>query len=317
MDLRARLTDQPDQQLFTVDAPTRLYWRIAALDRFDGTVWGIESQAEDVGRALGRRRPAGTVRQEFTITALDDQWLPAAYRPEATDLTDARVVADSGTLVASNQQITGLTYRVDSRVAAHPTAAEVRATAARLPARLASLTDLPSSFPASVVRRARRIVAGAPTPYAEAQRLQDFFLDGSFTYDLNGPEGTSSSAILNFLRSRRGFCQQFAGAYAAMAARGRPARARRGRVHTRDLRHHPRCLRGPGPRRPRVARGLARGAGLDAIRTDASRRGPGPVRQHRRATRGRALDDADLADDRGTVRADDRAVAAREPDPAR
>ncbi len=165
------------------------------------------------------------MRQEFTITALDDQWLPAAYRPEATDLTDARVVADSGTLVASNQQITGLTYRVDSRVAAHPTAAEVRATAARLPARLASLTDLPSSFPASVVRRARRIVAGAPTPYAEAQRLQDFFLDGSFTYDLNGPEGTSSSAILNFLRSRRGFCQQFAGAYAAMArAVGLPTR---------------------------------------------------------------------------------------------
>ncbi|HEY3721998.1 MAG TPA: DUF3488 and transglutaminase-like domain-containing protein [Acidimicrobiia bacterium] len=225
VDLRARLTDQPDQQLFTVDAPTRLYWRIAALDRFDGTVWGIESQAEDVGHALARRRPAGTVRQQFTITALDDQWLPAAYQPEATDLTDARVVADSGTLVASNRQITGLSYRVDSRVAAPPSPAQVRATAARVPARLASLTDLPSSFPVSVVRRARQIVAGATTPYQEAQRLQSFFLDGSFTYDLNGPEGTSSSAIVNFLRSRRGFCQQFAGAYAAMArAVGLPAR---------------------------------------------------------------------------------------------
>ncbi len=89
VDLRARLTDQPDIELFTVDAPTRLYWRIAALDRFDGTVWGIESQAQDVSTALARRRPPGTVRQEFTITALDDQWLPAAYQPRATDLQDA------------------------------------------------------------------------------------------------------------------------------------------------------------------------------------------------------------------------------------
>ncbi len=225
VDLRARLTEQPDAELFTVDAPTRLYWRIAALDRFDGTIWGIESPAQDVTTALARRRPPSTVRQHFTITALDDRWLPAAYDPRATDLHDARVVAESGTLVASTQDLTGLRYRVDSRIAGRPTAAQVRATAAPVPDRLLAQTTLPSSFPESVRQQARQIVTGASTPYERAQRLQAYFLDGSFTYDLRGPGGSSSEAIVNFLRSRRGFCEQFAGTYAAMArAVGLPAR---------------------------------------------------------------------------------------------
>ena len=69
VDLRAQLTDRSDIELFRVAAPTRLYWRIAALDQFDGQVWGIESRAQDIGEALGRRRPPGTVRQRYTITA--------------------------------------------------------------------------------------------------------------------------------------------------------------------------------------------------------------------------------------------------------
>jgi transglutaminase-like putative cysteine protease len=225
VDLRARLTEQPDVELFKVSAPRRLYWRIAALDRFDGTVWGIESQAQDVGEALRRDRPAGTVRQRFTITQLSDQWLPAAFEPKATDLEDARVVPESGTLVAPDRTITGLTYRVDSRVAAAPTAAQIQATRAAVPSRLQSSLELPDSFPISVRRTAQRIVAGASTPYEKAKALQDFFLDGSFVYDLNGPSGSSTNAIVNFLRSRRGFCEQFAGSFAAMArAVGLPAR---------------------------------------------------------------------------------------------
>ncbi len=217
VDLRARLTDQPDVELFRVTAPTRLYWRIAALDRFDGTVWGIQSQAQDVSTALGRQRPPGTVRQRFTITGLQDRFLPAAYEPRATDLQDARVVPESGTLLSPAQSITGLTYRIDSRVAAPPTPALIAATAARIPERLRSSLQLPDSFPASVRARATRIVAGTDNPYEKAKLLQDFFLDGTFTYDLNGPSGSGSDAITDFLRSRRGFCEQFAGAFAAMA----------------------------------------------------------------------------------------------------
>ena len=235
VDLRARLTDQPDIELFTVAASTRLYWRIAALDRFDGTVWGIESQARDVSEELARTRPPGTVRQRFTITALADQWLPAAYEPRATDLQDARVVPESGTLVAPDRDISGLTYRVDSRVSSPPTQKQINATVAPTPPRLASSIELPISFPESVRQRARRIVAGTDNPYEQAKRLQDFFLDGTFTYDLNGPSGSSSDAIIDFLRSRRGFCEQFAGAYAAMAPVRRAADPGRGGVRARGV----------------------------------------------------------------------------------
>jgi transglutaminase-like putative cysteine protease len=226
VDLRAQLTDRSDIELFRVSAPTRLYWRIAALDRFDGQVWGIESRARDVGDALARRRPPGTVRQRYTITALGDRWLPAAYEPVATDLPDARIVPESATLVASDD-VTGLQYRVDSRVPAAPTEEEIAGTLNDLPPAMRQSLALPVDFPFSVRALARRITAAATTPYDRAAALQRYFTDGSFTYDLRGPGGTGSGsdAIVDFLDSKRGFCEQFAAAYAAMArAVGIPAR---------------------------------------------------------------------------------------------
>ena len=39
VDLRSRLVDQSDTELFTVEASERAYWRLTALDRFDGRIW--------------------------------------------------------------------------------------------------------------------------------------------------------------------------------------------------------------------------------------------------------------------------------------
>jgi transglutaminase-like putative cysteine protease len=226
VDLKAQLTDRSDIELFRVQAPTRLYWRIAALDRFDGQVWGIESRAQEVGESLGRRRPPDTVRQRYTITALADRWLPSAYEPLATDLSDARIVTESKTLVASDD-VTGLEYRVDSRVPAPPTPQEIAGTLDDRPTPMPDQLTLPADFPDSVRRQAREITQDAATPYDQAVALQQFFTDGSFTYDLRGPggNGSGSEAIVDFLQSRRGFCEQFAAAYAAMArSLGIPAR---------------------------------------------------------------------------------------------
>src|SRR5439155_8920763 len=47
----------------------------------------------------------------------------------------------------------------------------------------------------------------------------------NFTYSLDVPQGQSSSAIDEFLESKSGYCEQFAGTFAAMArAVGLPAR---------------------------------------------------------------------------------------------
>jgi hypothetical protein len=220
VDLRGRLTERPDVEVFRVEADRRLYWRIAALDHFDGEVWGIESEARDVGDELGRRRPPGTERQIFTISGLSDRWLPAAYEPVATDLEDARVVPESGTLVAPEGDTTGLRYRVDSRVVtADPTPEQIDATSGPIPDAIRSSLELPGNLGGAYFL-AKRIVRGATTPYEKAKLLEQFFLDpgNRFVYDLDGPvEGSGNTAIDDFLESRRGFCEQFAGAFAAMA----------------------------------------------------------------------------------------------------
>jgi hypothetical protein len=69
------------------------------------------------------------------------------------------------------------------------------------------------------------VTFGAATPYDKARALQDWFRS-SFTYDLNVPSGHDDSAMERFLFvTRRGYCEQFAGTYAAMArSLGLPAR---------------------------------------------------------------------------------------------
>jgi hypothetical protein len=87
----------------------------------------------------------------------------------------------------------------------------------------AEFWQLPADFPESVASLAREITATARTPYDQALQLQNFFR--TFTYDLTVQSGHSNDAILSFLRIRRGYCEQFAGTFAAMArSLGLPAR---------------------------------------------------------------------------------------------
>src|SRR5207237_6030329 len=75
-----------------------------------------------------------------------------------------------------------------------------------------------------VVALARRVTTRARPPYAQALALQQFFRT-QFTYSLQVPSGHGESAIERFLAVRRGYCEQFAGTFAAMArALGLPAR---------------------------------------------------------------------------------------------
>ena len=136
------------------------------------------------------------------------------------------MIPESGTLIAPNRDIAGLQYRVDSKVPPlTPSAAQRARTKAPTPARLLRYEQLPESLPFGVGKLAREITTGLGTPYAKAEALRDYFLDGSFKYDLTVPAGSGSDAISEFLATKRGFCEQFAGTYAAMArAVGLPAR---------------------------------------------------------------------------------------------
>lgn len=207
-----------------------------------GDSWALYIQqvlrVPDSGRLPAAPGLHGAYRlQSTTVTVADavtggvasgphlQNFLPMPYPPVKVDLGSGWTV-DPGTLmVFSGNSVSGLKYSVVSRDV-EPTAAQLRAA----PTANASTVDQDASVPVaynSLARLARQITSGASTAYDKAVKLQHWFTaPGNFTYSLNASEPDSLAGLRYFLlHSRRGFCQQFAFAFAVLARLlGIPAR---------------------------------------------------------------------------------------------
>lgn len=231
VDIRTRIVDQASVEVFTVKSPVRSYWRLTALETFDGRIWSSERKYRRAEGTLDAGAPAGnleteTVKQEFDVTALESIWLPAAFRPVHISGTKARYDAESGSLLTEETSAIGQHYVVESALP-QVDAAQLSTATEPIPDDIArTYLALPTGFPGNVVALAQSVVQGARNPYEMARRLQDFFRSGEFVYDLEVPPGHGDDALERFLfETRRGYCEQYAGAYAAMArAVGLPAR---------------------------------------------------------------------------------------------
>ena len=240
VDIGAKLQHVDNVELFTVASKTPDYWRIAALDEYTndgGGQWTLRADGSGSVRVglpdtSGRRTAGtGTVLQDFRITKLGERWLPAAYRAVAISLSDTLVVNSSTTLVTQAETVRGLHYTVASQL---PPLAADSVTAAAGGHRSADvpkgLEPLPaaSQRPPSRHRRAGQQIVDqnvAATPFAKAAALRDFFRSGAFHYDTTVAPFDDGNAIVQFLQDKRGFCVQFASAYAVMARTlGIPAR---------------------------------------------------------------------------------------------
>ncbi|MCZ7536442.1 MAG: DUF3488 and transglutaminase-like domain-containing protein [Acidimicrobiia bacterium] len=225
VDIRGRLSQNPPAEVFTVQSDREAYWRLVALDEFDGSAWVLgRSEAPPAAGGLPEGGagpvPSVEVRQHFEIGALSSRWLPAVYRPIAIEMADAYVIEDALTLVASDDLSAGVEYGVVSQVAT-PGVADLAASAPVRSDEWSRYLALPADFPDRVTDLARSIVDSAPSgsPYDRALALQGWLRDpGRFTYTLDARSGHDSSAIETFLfETRRGYCEQFAGTFAAMA----------------------------------------------------------------------------------------------------
>ncbi len=234
VDLRTRLVDTTNTELFTVQSDTRSYWRIASLDQFDGTQWRLSANTDTVAAgSLGadpllRSARADQVSQRFTIQQLETNWIPAAYQPiRFRSLTGELVRYDKETSTLISEDPTGedSTYEVLS-VLPDFTAEELRFADQDVSDEVRSSLELPEGFSPKAKRIAREATAGAATHYDQALALQTFFREGGgFTYSTDVPPGQGESAIDDFLDQRVGYCEQFSGAFAAMArSLGIPAR---------------------------------------------------------------------------------------------
>jgi transglutaminase-like putative cysteine protease len=225
--LRAR-TDTP--------ALADLYFRTVTLDVFDGQDWRASNrrvrrfdQELPPAHGLTSAIPSRAIRTTVEVTdrfASDYLPLPYPARRVAID-GEWRVDEETQNVVSQRgrRQITGREYRVESLMLSPTREQLLGGGSEAADPSLSRYLRLPR-LPQVVEDQARQITRNADTPLDRALAIQSWLRDpDNFTYDLEVGSGTGTSAILEFLRNRRGYCEQFASTMAVMARTvGIPAR---------------------------------------------------------------------------------------------
>jgi transglutaminase-like putative cysteine protease len=233
--IQSKLLEQPDLDLFTVRSsdPRGAYWRLTALDVFDGNIWSSSYETDDADGELpvsaGHASSSDVVTQTITVHALADIWLPAAYQPLSLQ-ADGKVDYDeeSSTLIVDRDADTsdGMHYTVTSRVPRW-TDADLRTATDEVPDDIAGrYLQRPEEFSDRVAAEAEHVTRSGQGHYEQAKLLESYFEGPNFEYSRNVQPGHSDDAMEDFLFvNRKGYCEQFAGTYAAMArSLGIPAR---------------------------------------------------------------------------------------------
>ena len=176
----------------------------------------------------GGRRVTATIR----AVQHEDRYLPVPTSPLSVRIQggrdeDWRFDPTTGTVFGRDVTSAGLSYTV---VAEEPRpAAGLLAAAQELPADNGvqqRYTDLPDLDP-RILATLTEVIGEATTPYERVHAIHAFLTDkaNNFSYSLSTEPGNSGDALVDFLRLRRGFCEQYAGAMTVLVrAAGVPAR---------------------------------------------------------------------------------------------
>ncbi|MFN2488210.1 MAG: transglutaminaseTgpA domain-containing protein [Actinomycetota bacterium] len=233
--LAPTLVEQSDRELFTVEAESRALWRLTSLADFDGEDWtpsepSLEALVNGDVPAYDRLPSRfSTVTQRFTITGLRDELLPAAVQPATVDLDEAvgrsendlSVDRGTGALRLGGGLEQGLTYTVESVV---PDATYGALKDASVGDPGAAFRELPNDLSRDVYELVERWTEGWETPFEKLVAIQERLR--RFTYSTDVEPEDSADYLTEFLtRTRTGYCQQFATAFAVLArSQGYPAR---------------------------------------------------------------------------------------------
>ncbi|MEY9863586.1 transglutaminase-like putative cysteine protease [Catenulispora sp. GAS73] len=210
----------PATPLFQVAATSGQDWRLAALDRFDGRTWSSSDMFWPVDTRLpgsGTATAGHTLAQRFTIDSLSGHWLPAAPTPVSLSSASplgALAGATTGSLLSRDPVQPGRSYDVVSQMP-DLTAAELLGAVPDPAAR--ADTVLPAGLPQTVGDAAQRAVAGATSPFQQANQLERYLRTTEHN-DPGAPPGHTYGHLAYFLGvSHSGRSEQFATAFAVMA----------------------------------------------------------------------------------------------------
>ncbi|MGY1603448.1 transglutaminaseTgpA domain-containing protein [Geodermatophilus sp. SYSU D00815] len=222
----------------SVDDPG--YLRAVSLDVYDGEAgWtlsnldGEESIVDDDRLApLPDREQGRPITATIDSVGHADRFLPVLTSPQEVDVAGGddgswRFDPATGTVFGRDVTTAGLSYEV---VASQPRpsveALEESPALSATTAVQARYTELPPLDP-TVVDLVQQLTADARTPYERVRAVLDHLTDraNGFVYSLSTAPGTTGDDLADFLRLRRGYCEQYAGAMAVMVrAAGVPAR---------------------------------------------------------------------------------------------
>jgi transglutaminase-like putative cysteine protease len=232
VEIRSRLIDLAAVEVFRVESPVSSYWRLTSLENFDGSTWSSTGSFGKVDGELPESLPLTVDSEEFeqtvTISNLSAIWLPNAFEPRALDIdgTEIRYDEDSAALIVDNDLTTsdGLVYTVTSK-SPRLTPDDLKGTSDEVPDDIRDeYLELPGDFSPRVRDLAEEIVGDEATPADQARALQDYLREFEYSLEVQPPR--SEDALEDFLFDDRvGYCEQFAGSFAAMARSvGIPAR---------------------------------------------------------------------------------------------
>ena len=211
VDIQSRLVQESETEVFTVRSDRRAYWRLTALDAFDGRVWKSSRRFSrvrgDLPAQTSTRTATTVVQQQFDIGGLSQIWLPAAYEPRELGAPGLlpRWEPSTSTLIVDRQTSDGLQYRVTS---AYPNylAGDLRQATGLPPDDIAGqFLELPADFSPRVAALAEPGDQPGPAPFDQALALQGFFRSGAFTYSTGVSSGHGDNRLESFLLT--GLCR--------------------------------------------------------------------------------------------------------------
>ncbi|MPZ62067.1 MAG: hypothetical protein GEU93_12390 [Propionibacteriales bacterium] len=233
VDLRRDLTERSEETAMlirTTDGRPQ-YFRLAALDEFDGKAWKFSdrdvSTQNDLVGALpippGLDLQVASTEKTYGVRISDNfqtDWLPSPYAPQSVQAPgEWRYDPDTFDIVKADedQSAAGIGYRLRV-VEADPTFDHLMGAGGNPTDISAGYTAVPNSVPDEVSEIAQNITSSATSRFERAVQLQQWFRqDGGFRYTLAPPPGHSGDDIMAFLDGKEGYCEQFAAAMAVMA----------------------------------------------------------------------------------------------------
>jgi transglutaminase-like putative cysteine protease len=198
------------------------YLRTVGLQKWNGVGFEVDTLSDG---QLPNNPTSSADQQQITVTSLAyrDQFLPIYNGTTAiSDVAPGWSYDAALESVHRPDAVTPDPYRITAAFT-EPTADELRADSVTAGG---SLTDT-GQLSSEVAEQATAVTANAATAFDKANALREYFTNpaNGFTYSLTVPPGDSGDPLVDFLRNKQGFCEQYASAMTVMLrAVGVPAR---------------------------------------------------------------------------------------------